>query len=694
MSTNHNQGHRTDIDGLRALAILPVLIYHAKLGCPGGYVGVDIFFVISGYLITSLILKEQAEGVFNLPSFWERRIRRIFPAMALMLAGTFLIGWFMFLPDDFQLMAKSAIAQTLLVSNVFFYQQTLGDQGYFGPAADTKLLLHTWSLSVEEQFYLLFPALMILVTRRRMALCAIAVVGLLSLAMSFWYLTPQYFDPLTSFQRPGVFLRFVFGYWHRIALLGGPSPAGFFLLPPRAWELLLGSLLAFARGKLVPDTGAREVLGWLGVGMVGFAIFCYNEKTPFPGLGAILPCLGAALIIFSSEGKLSLVGRLLSLKLFVFIGLISYSLYLWHWPLLVFEKYPVITAGPWQRAAALAVSFALATLSWKFVEMPFRTRRLFPKRSFLFTFAGSVTALLLALSYWVYSRGGIPARLSAEANRYAGFRSHFVFRVEISSDQAWDGQVPQLGITNNRPFDLVVWGDSHAQAMAPVIDDLCRKYSVHGALTADPSVPPLLFANDGKNEGLSSAVVHLINQQHIKIVIIVVRWTRYDLTPQFKKGLIFAVQTVLRSGARVYILKDVPHPGFDVPRLVASQAMHGVDLSWLGTSPSEYSDLNKPMDETFKQLTKMGATVLDPTPYFINSRGLYGVIKDDQILYTDDDHISVEGAALLTPLFEPIFQTNTALISSHQGGNNCEADGHGFIGGQYDGYAKVINRRF
>ena len=641
-----NQNHRTDIDGLRALAILPVILYHAKLGCLGGYVGVDIFFVISGYLITSLILKEQAERTFSLTVFWERRIRRVFPAMALMLAGTFLLGWFMYLPEDFQLLARSASAQALMLSNVFFYQQALDGDGYFGPAVDTKPLLHTWSLSVEEQFYLFFPVLIIVATKCRMLLRVVVVVGLLSFFTSFWYFLPRYFfDPMSH----------------------APTEGAFFLLPSRAWELLFGAMLALMQGKLAPDKGARELLGWLGVGLVGYAIFCYDENTPFPGVAAILPCLGAALIILSNKGELSLVGRLLSFKPLVFIGLISYSLYLWHWPLLLFDEYPAgVKPGPWQRAAVLAVSFILATLSWRYVETPFRMRKIFPERSFLFAFAGCTTAVFLALGFWIYSEGGMPARLGPAVQRYAGFCNHFAFRGDVSANQVRYGQVVELGFTNSTPLNLVVWGDSHAMAVAPVINDLCRQYSLHGALTAAHCTPPVVFANnekqpDRKIDDLAGSVLDLITQRHVKIVIMAARWNLYTPLERFKESLISTVQAALKSGARVYVLKDVPHPGFDVPRVVAINAMHGMDLNRLGTSASAYSDLNKPMDETFNQLSKIGATVLDPTTYFINSNGLYGVIKDGQPLYWDDDHLSVEGAALLRPMFEPIFQTNAVL---------------------------------
>lgn len=351
-----SENYRPDIDGLRALAILPVLLFHAKLGCPGGFVGVDIFFVISGFLISSLILKELGDGTFSLISFWERRIRRIFPALALVVLATLAAGWYLFLPDDFESLGKSVIAQAMLLSNVFFYRQA----GYFDTASDTKPLLHTWSLAVEEQFYLLFPLLLIFLAQQRQLSLFKTVIGMTI----------------------GTFALCVVGSYSY-------AWATFYLLPTRAWELFLGALLAMMRGRFAGVVGLpRETAGLLGFSLVCYAIFFYDGDTRFPGLAAIPPCLGTALIIFSSESQLSFVGRILAFKPVVFIGLISYSLYLWHWPILVFSKYTAYdeqSAG--LRAALLVASTVLAILSWKYVEMPFRKRWLFHKRPQLFGFA-------------------------------------------------------------------------------------------------------------------------------------------------------------------------------------------------------------------------------------------------------------------------------------------------------------------
>ena len=268
-SRNLNQNYRPDIDGLRALAILPVILFHADLGCPGGFVGVDIFFVISGFLITSLILKEINDDAFSLINFWERRIRRILPALAVVVLATLVAGWFLFLPVDFELLGKSVIAQATLLSNVFFYRQSLAGGGYFAPVSDTKTLLHTWSLAVEEQFYVLFPLLLIMLARQKRLSIARAIlwlcIGSLVLSIAGSYYRPE---------------------------------ATFYLLPTRAWELMIGAFLAAIPGRQLSNPQIKEAVGWAGLGLIFYSMIFYTRETRFPGLAAIPPCLGTALIIF------------------------------------------------------------------------------------------------------------------------------------------------------------------------------------------------------------------------------------------------------------------------------------------------------------------------------------------------------------------------------------------------------------
>ena len=340
--------YRPDIDGLRALAILPVLLFHADLGCTGGFVGVDVFFVISGFLITSLILKEINSDAFSLIRFWERRIRRIIPALIVVIAVTLLAGWFLYLPEDFCSVGKSVMAQVTLMSNVYFWRLT----GYFAAGVDTKPLLHTWSLAVEEQFYVFFPLLLIFLARMKR----------FSFAKTIFWLGI------------GSFVLSVIGSYTKPA-------ATFYLLPTRAWELMIGAFLAAIPEKQVSNPWLNETVGLTGLGLILFSILYYSQDTRFPGLAAIPPCFGAAMIIVSGSGKSTLIGRVLTLRPSVFIGLISYPLYLWHWPLLVFSKYLAIKPQSTEiRVVLLMVSAALATLSWKYIETPFRKRRIVHER--------------------------------------------------------------------------------------------------------------------------------------------------------------------------------------------------------------------------------------------------------------------------------------------------------------------------
>ena len=332
--------YRADIDGLRAVAVTSVLFYHAEVRAfGGGFVGVDVFFVISGFLITSIIAREIGEGRFSVLSFYERRARRILPALFVMIFATLIAGSAILLSADFADLLDSAVSAVLFYSNVHFWATA----SYFASDSSFKPLLHTWSLAVEEQYYLVFPLFMMLWMRSgRNPLGALALVSALSLALSIWGVTR--YPEMT-----------------------------FFLLPPRIWELLAGSLLAL--GVLRPLHGVgRELAGATGLALILASVLLFDEGTSFPGLNAVWPCLGAALLIHS-EG--STANRLLALRPFVFVGLISYSLYLWHWPVIVFARYEGLFFGTLpETVAIIAVCFVLAVVSWRLVEVPVKRRRL------------------------------------------------------------------------------------------------------------------------------------------------------------------------------------------------------------------------------------------------------------------------------------------------------------------------------
>ncbi len=466
--------HRPYIDGLRAVAVLPVLLFHAdigfgggiipSIGFRGGYVGVDIFFVISGYLITGLILKDLDAGQFSIVNFWERRVRRILPALAVVVFSCIIAGGFLFFPDDYQELGHSAYAQAMLLSNAYFWWNS----GYFAAASDVKPLLHTWSLAVEEQFYLVFPFLLMVIYRysRKSLLRTILFTGAVSFILSV-YGTYKY-----------------------------PS-ATFYFLPTRAWELLLGAILAALPARRAPARWSMEILSWGGFFCIFYAVLFYKSDTRFPGMAALPPCLGAALIIWANNGVLTSFGQLLATRPVVFVGLISYSLYLWHWPLLVFYKYRVLepsTISRNQRLCLLLLSFILAVLSWKFIETPFRKRKVFTNRAQIFTFAGVTTIMLISTGLAIQLLQGLPSRIPLEVQRYAAAGQDRVLALHrnLSLKDVLNEDFIELGSGDKKqPIRVLVWGDSHARAVLPVLDALCKEHSIRGLGATHVATAPI-----------------------------------------------------------------------------------------------------------------------------------------------------------------------------------------------------------
>lgn len=351
--------YRKEIDGLRAVAVVPVVLFHAGLSIfSGGFVGVDVFFVISGYLITSIIIEELTDGTFSLLTFYERRARRILPALFLVMAACIPFAWAWMQADDFRNFSQSLVAVTAFVSNVLFWLQA----DYFGPGAETKPLLHTWSLAVEEQYYVLFPLLL----------------------MALW-----------SWQRQRVFgVVVIFAVVSFLLCLWGarnmPS-ANFYLSPFRAWELLVGSTCAFMMFRKPPQP--NEALSLSGLAMLIYAIFAFDENTSFPSFYALLPVVGTALIIAFAT-RTTIVGKLLSMRGFVGIGLISYSMYLWHQPLFAFARIKsVFEPNPALMMFLAVLSAVLAYLSWRFVENPFRKKGAFGNAKQMTIFSASLVGL-------------------------------------------------------------------------------------------------------------------------------------------------------------------------------------------------------------------------------------------------------------------------------------------------------------
>lgn len=633
-NSNHLK-YRAYIDGLRAIAVLAVLFFHADIGCRGGYVGVDVFFVISGYLITGLILKDLDGGQFQVLKFWERRVRRILPAVAVVLLACLAAGWFLFFPLDFQELGQSVLAQAMLVSNIYFWRES----GYFANAAEVKPLLHTWSLSVEEQFYLLFPFLLIAFKRfsRKSLVPGILLLGGVSFSLSVYC-----------------------SYLH-------PS-ANFYFLPTRAWELLLGAFLAVIPAQRAPTRWLTESLSSGGLLAILCAVCFYGRDTRFPGVAALLPCVGAALIIWANNHTLTCVGKLLATRPVVFVGLISYSLYLWHWPMLVFARYWKLDPIPKnQRVLLLLASTVLAALSWRFVETPFRKRMILRSRARIFSFASITTAVLLFAGIVIHKLQGVPSRIPPEAVRYANASADRAFRNQLELKEALAGEFVELGTGDKHlPINLLVWGDSHAMAAMPILDILCKEHSVRGVAATHAATAPLVGYENRSQYGLkesiafNNAVVEFIRSKRVGDVVLVACWAGYvpdGGSARLRRGLLDTISALKDSGARIWIMRQVPLQRWNVPRALASAVWHGGDPEELGLPLAEQREAYRLQDPIFEGLATRfpGVTVLDPTDLFVSPKNLCRVAEGGKALYCDTGHLTVAGAMVLRPLFEPIF---------------------------------------
>lgn len=384
--------YRREIDGLRAIAVVSVILFHAGFQAfSGGYVGVDVFFVISGFLITSIILSERKSGKFSLVNFYERRARRILPALFFVMFACLPFAWLWLLPADMESFSQSMVAITAFISNIFFWSE----RGYFGTAVDLKPLLHTWSLGIEEQYYFIFPLLLIFLLKRRQgfAYITLAAIGVVSLLSSVW-LTRVHVD------------------------------SAFYLLPTRFWELLMGSFVALVRfngggTKTVANTPdwRSEALGALGLALIIGPVFFFSKNTLFPGYAVLLPTVGTALIIHYS-GRESLTGRLLGNRPLVGIGLISYSAYLWHQPLFAFARHQNGGNEPDSLvfAALIFATLALSYLSWRYIENPFRNKALYSRKR-IFALSLVFLVFFAAIGIIGWKSGGLLYRYSPEDQR-------------------------------------------------------------------------------------------------------------------------------------------------------------------------------------------------------------------------------------------------------------------------------------
>ena len=649
--------YRADIDGLRAVAVLSIVLFHLDIEpFTGGFVGVDIFFVISGFLITSIIVRELAAGEFSMARFYERRVRRILPALMVVLAVTMLCGLWILGPEQFRELAGSAAATTVFSSNIFFF---LGS-GYFDGPSEFKPLLHTWSLAVEEQYYIFFPLLLLLIARRfssRFAPWLLAISGLSFAACVL--MTPS------------------------------SEAAAFFLLPFRAWELLIGSLLALQLVAPPSDARARNLLSAAGLGMIFYSVFAYSSETPFPGVAAAVPTLGTAMIIQSGSGGASLVNRALGIRPMVFFGLISYSLYLWHWPVVVYAKTLLINEpNDLELSVVFALILLLSVLSWRFVETPFRDRRRLGPRPKLFATFAAASLVLMVASLGVRAVEDFPAggrdALSANAIDDPGWK-HWKRCEELGEENPQRPELCRFG-DESVPPDVLFWGDSHALALASAANLSAKRQQASGWLAVRTGCPPLLAVErPGRTscQAFNEAVLRFAGEHaEIDTVILAARWaisatgSRYknetgrsvtlvDLespgsagnVPILATGLERTLRGLLALDKTIVLVGQVPEVGYDVPTANYSARLTGRNVNeTIAPTRSEYEERTADVNRILAGLADAyPVSLIDPANRLCNA-DFCAVVEDGTPLYRDDNHLSLRGCVHLSPLFDQVFE--------------------------------------
>jgi peptidoglycan/LPS O-acetylase OafA/YrhL len=634
MTSMATRTYRADVDGLRGVAIVLVLLFHGTKICPGGFIGVDVFFTISGFLITGLLLDEQQRrGGVRVVDFWIRRIRRLLPAATLMVLATLVAGFVIMFPEDYDALAKSAVAQQLFSSNVYFWRKS----GYFDSSAELKPLLHTWSLAVEEQFYVAYPLLLMLLGRlpRHVMAASLLILAAISLGISDW------------------------------GVRAYPQMA-FYLLPSRAWEILLGGLICFAPPRL--NTRAANLLAGIGLLGILFSAWAFNTQTPFPGRAVLLPCVGTALLIYANSWTKTWAARVLETQPLVFVGLISYSLYHWHWPLLSFLAY--LRCGTSldnvSSGVALALSVVLAVISWRYVETPFRRKDMFPEANRLLIAAAAAVSMVLVASAAIVMRHGVPERIRPQAIAYASTKqrdSRAWPPQNVTIEEIKTGRLPRFGAETG-DITCLVWGDSHARRLIPGIDAACKTHGVRGFDATHPGTAPILdffsITPHGLNDrapAFNRAVVDFALARQIDVVFVSCIWSKHARTPLFESRLRKTIGECADAGIEVVIVRDVAafKNHADPTMQLALAVQLGSDVSSFGVPLTDYLKRNERPNKILDSLVADNVSVFDPSPAFVDDTGLWRAEYGGDSMYSDDHHLSVAGSLRLQPLFEALF---------------------------------------
>lgn len=642
--------YRADISGLRALAVLPVVFFHFnEAWLPGGFVGVDIFFVISGYLITSILVSDLEAGRFSLLRFYDRRVRRIVPAFAAVALVTALISVFILPPVLLDSFGASLRAASVFFANRYFLSVT----HYFGAAPDELFLLHTWSLSVEEQFYLGWPLLLAVLFHPKLRRF-LPYILLVLMAVSLYVATRN------AILRP---------------------VAGFYNSNGRFWELLIGAVIALGYVPRLRAGWQAEAVAGLGLVLIAAAILFFDPaRMLFPGVTALVPTVGAALILWAGEeGRRTLTGRLLSLAPIAGIGLISYSLYLWHWPVIAIHRYLTFrTPGLFEALALFAAMVAISAFSWRFIENPFRRHGPSTARS-EWTSVGAgvaVLALLVGIGTLFTATDGLPARASAA-----------FLKSEQIVNTFWRGREACLvGRTTDRERDcrfgdprpdapyFVLWGDSQGDQHGPALDAVAREMGMGFLQLTRAGCAPIAPDPEGAgwqsqaiqqcNASRADAIRRIVEDPRVAFVVIAGRWSNETSLERAMAQLKEAVDRITASGKPVLLVAPpgtFPNGG---GRCLVRRAFMGADDRLCGRTRAESDAEGLPTEQALRALAqgRNDIAVFAPRVLFCDETACHAR-QGDVPLYYDSGHLNVEGSLFLTKAWKDALGALRASIA-------------------------------
>lgn len=630
--------YRREIDGLRAIAVLPVILFHAGFSIfSGGFVGVDVFFVISGFLITNVLIAEQESGHFSIAKFYERRARRILPAFYFILAICLPFSYFWMLPSQFKDFSESLVASILFVSNLLF----LSKVGYFAPDAELQPLLHTWSLAIEEQYYLIFPLIFLAISNLRFRTKSSVVLLI-------------------------VIISFIFSEWASREYEG----QNFFFTLSRFWEIGVGSLCSYVSAGRIRKP--NNVLSLFGLLLILASIFLYDNSFSFPSSYAIAPVFGTALILLFANQS-TWVGKILGLRIFVRIGLISYSAYLWHQPIFAFARLRSFNEPSQILMGILAAgSLLLAWATWRYVEQPFRRREnaLLPSRRGVFTASGGAFGLFLILGLFVYFEDGFEWRLGDKQREVFMHGQPVSFNcIEISNCL--------LGDLNGEYSGVAFVGDSHMERYAYLLNTIMTENHTSARLIARSWCAPLLLWQSsmskrcgGKSGNeFQESFYDILEDDQIHTVVLAAEWANYTTgyrhgseaisydfsgdenknnsidgnEREFDLAVSWTVSELVSSGKKVFIIGPVPEYEFDVALVALRHSLFDeVNFDPFILSREDYIERNSSVFSSFAGIVK-DATIIDVWPLMCEEKSCSPFTSNGFPLYSDKNHLVSEG---------------------------------------------------